>query len=102
MKERKKQPPTKVSYDVCDIRYRPEIKDLRMHTSAAALGIRVSIDGYEAYVDDEGEYGNGYVVEIENWNGHPRILVWADRKEEIPTHIISLRDAMNPEWRTEE
>jgi hypothetical protein len=37
-------------------------------------------------------YGN-CVVTLEIWNGQLRLIVWADRNSEEPTHIINLEGA---------
>lgn len=51
-------------------------------------GIYLSFSGYGANVCPEAG-----IVYIENRNGVPHVIVWADIDSEDPTHVISLEGA---------
>ena len=62
--------------------------ELNTTIRASNLGIVAAFEGFE-----ECAGGTSEVVLIENRNGVPHIVIWADRDQQDPTHIISLKDA---------
>ena len=56
----------------------------------SVTGIDLSFSGYGANVCPEAG-----IVYIENRNGVPHIIIWADKDSEDPTHVISLEGAKN-------
>jgi hypothetical protein len=51
------------------------------------MGIQLCPDGYDCFGG-----GNGLVL-MEVWEGKLRLVIWADKTQEDPTHIISLERA---------
>jgi hypothetical protein len=60
-------------------------------TGTSELGILLSVEGYGTCAGGDEDA----VVLIENREGIPHVVVWADQNQEDPTHVISLEKAMN-------
>ena len=58
-------------------------------------GIEATEIWFQGYTPGGVTAGSCVAIEIGD-DGHPRILVWADRNDESPTHLISLAGAADP------
>lgn len=63
-----------------------EAGDIEGRIKITNHGISISFKGFEDYVGAEN-------ILIENQNGIPHVVVWAEKDREDPTHIISLKEA---------
>lgn len=86
------------------------MKGIALHSSDLAS---MEIDGHKVEVQSVGDAvflrleGYGTAVENEGWpiridwfHGHPTVYLWADIKQEDPTHEISLEEALEVEAHT--
>jgi hypothetical protein len=70
-----------VLYDVMDEDSKQELK---AKVTADNRGIYISLDGYEDGC------GNPETILVELCEGEARVVVWADKEQEDPSHIISM------------
>jgi hypothetical protein len=79
-----------------------------MDASAKPLKVTVKLDALyvlvrpEGYGDKPSDDGDGWPVLIENRNGVPHVVIWADINQEDPTHVISLDEAAESNRKEEE
>ena len=62
---------------------------LEVKANSVAEGLWLGVEGYQ----DASTEDFGYIVKLDYWEGRLRVLVWADKENEEPTHIIDLSSA---------